>query len=241
MVNAVWISVSNPRGVISKSRPIRIRFSITESGWIAIRKHVQLRQLCTNRGGRSHFVRLWLRSCSKIFESGSGWGNFSNLRTRLLLTFQLPSIKLKFTHVFTEEMTTQTPATSDGVSRHVSRPFFWSLGLGLDLEGLRSRSPRSQVSGLRSQYRRNSRSKRSVAKLSLLFCCLQDGENNLPSTPFKIYTEFNKKCACSLPMKPGLWSRKSHHPTPTPDNFDYPTPTPTPTPVRLRPSAVLVI
>jgi len=110
----------------------------------------------------------------------------------------------------------------------------------------RTRSRRSQVSvskvsGLRSQYRRNSRSKRSVAKLSLLFCCLQDGENNLPSTPFKIYTEFNKKCACSLPMKPGLWSRKSHHPTPTPDNFDYPTPTPTPTPVRLRPSAVLVI
>ena len=42
-----------------------------------------------------------------------------------------------------------------------------------------------------------SRSKRSVAKLSLLLCCLRDGENNLPSTPFKIYTEFNKKCACT--------------------------------------------
>jgi len=27
--------------------------------------------------------------------------------------------------------------------------------------------------------------------------------------------------------KPGLWSRKSRHPTLTPDNFDYPTPTPT--------------
>jgi len=26
---------------------------------------------------------------------------------------------------------------------------------------------------------------------------LRDGENNLPSTPFKIYTEFNKKCACT--------------------------------------------
>jgi len=38
-----------------------------------------------------------------------------------------------------------------------------------------------------------SRSKRSVAKLSLLLCCLRDRENNLPSTPFKIYTEFNKK------------------------------------------------
>jgi len=41
---------------------------------------------------------------------------------------------------------------------------------------------------------------------------------------------------------PGLWSRKSRHPTPTPGNFDYPTPTPTPipTPDRLRPPAVLV-
>ena len=40
-------------------------------------------------------------------------------------------------------------------------------------------------------------SKRSVATLSFLLCCLRDGENNLPSTPFKIYTEFNKKCACT--------------------------------------------
>jgi len=37
----------------------------------------------------------------------------------------------------------------------------------------------------------------SVAKLSLLLRCLRDGESNLPSTPFKIYTEFNKKCACT--------------------------------------------
>jgi len=39
-------------------------------------------------------------------------------------------------------------------------------------------------------------SKRSVAKLSLLLCSLRVGENNLPSTLFKIYrpTEFNKKC-----------------------------------------------
>ena len=34
-----------------------------------------------------------------------------------------------------------------------------------------------------------------MAELSLLLCCLRVGENNLPSTPFKIYTEFNKKCA----------------------------------------------
>jgi len=38
---------------------------------------------------------------------------------------------------------------------------------------------------------------RSLGKLSLLLCCLRDGENNLPSTPFKINTEFNKKCACT--------------------------------------------
>jgi len=29
--------------------------------------------------------------------------------------------------------------------------------------------------------------------VSLLLCYLQDGENNLPSTPFEIYIEFNKK------------------------------------------------
>jgi len=35
--------------------------------------------------------------------------------------------------------------------------------------------------------------------LSFLYCyvILLDGENNLPSTPFKIYTDFNKKCACT--------------------------------------------
>ena len=38
---------------------------------------------------------------------------------------------------------------------------------------------------------------RGLAKLSLLLGCLRDGENNFPSTPFKIYTEFNKKCACT--------------------------------------------
>ena len=50
---------------------------------------------------------------------------------------------------------------------------------------------------LKNDCSKFSRSKTSVGKLSLLLCCLQDGENNLPSTPFKIYTEFNKKCACS--------------------------------------------
>jgi len=28
-------------------------------------------------------------------------------------------------------------------------------------------------------------------------CCLRDRENNLPSIPVKIYTEFNKKRACT--------------------------------------------
>jgi len=35
-----------------------------------------------------------------------------------------------------------------------------------------------------------------VAKLSLLLRYLRDGDN-LPSTAFKIYAEFNKKCACT--------------------------------------------
>jgi len=33
--------------------------------------------------------------------------------------------------------------------------------------------------------------------LSFLLCYLWDGENNLPSTPFQLYTEFNEKCACT--------------------------------------------
>ena len=36
-----------------------------------------------------------------------------------------------------------------------------------------------------------------MAKLSLLLCRLRDGENNLPFTQFKVYTEFDKKCACT--------------------------------------------
>jgi len=48
---------------------------------------------------------------------------------------------------------------------------------------------------LKNDCSKFSYSKRSVAKLSLLLCCLRDGENNFPSIPFKIYTEINKKCA----------------------------------------------
>ena len=51
-----------------------------------------------------------------------------------------------------------------------------------------------QKTVLKNDCSKFSCSKRSVAKLSLLLCCLRDGENNLPSTLFKVYTEFNKKC-----------------------------------------------
>jgi len=39
-----------------------------------------------------------------------------------------------------------------------------------------------------------------MAKLSLLLCYLRDGKNKFPSTPFKIYSEFNK--IVDVPMKP---------------------------------------
>ena len=39
--------------------------------------------ILSNRGSRNHFFRLWLRSCSKSFESGSSYS--SSLRIRLLL------------------------------------------------------------------------------------------------------------------------------------------------------------
>jgi len=41
------------------------------------------------RGSRSHFFRLRLRSCSKIFESGSGYS--LTLRIRLLFRLRLQS------------------------------------------------------------------------------------------------------------------------------------------------------
>ena len=43
VINAVWISISDPVEFFSKSSPIQIRFWRAESGWIAIRRpdHVQ--------------------------------------------------------------------------------------------------------------------------------------------------------------------------------------------------------
>jgi len=105
------------------------------------------------------------------------------------------------------------------VLRRVSKPVSCSLSPGLGLEGLKSRLglegfwSRSwalrletlhklffvkfckeffEKTVLKNDCSKFSRSKRSV---SLLLYCLRVGENNLPSTPFKIYTEFNKKCA----------------------------------------------
>ena len=113
--------------------------------------------------------------------------------------------------------TEPSPESSD----EVSRPVFWSLGLKglrsrLGLEGFRSRSRALLLESLhrlffmkfckkeflkktvlKNDCSKFSRSWRPVAKLSFLLCCLRVGENNLPSTPFKLYTEFNKKCACT--------------------------------------------
>jgi len=64
-------------------------------------------------GGRSHFFRLRLRSCFKIFESGFGSGNFSNLRIGHLFRLRVQSRQPKITNGFTSQMTMQTPATAD--------------------------------------------------------------------------------------------------------------------------------
>ena len=53
-----------------------------------------------------------------------------------------------------------------------------------------------------------SRSKGSVAKLSLLLCYLRDGENNLPSPLFKIYIEFNKNMYLPLKLQRIISARK---------------------------------
>ena len=75
---------------------------------------------CT-RGGRSHFFRLGLRSCSKVFESGFGSGNFSNLRIRLLFRLRLPSMEPGIHTCFTYEMTTQQ-ARNQGRRRGAKTP-----------------------------------------------------------------------------------------------------------------------
>jgi len=51
------------------------------------------------RDGRRFFFRLPLRSCSKIFESWSGSGNFSNLRIRFLFRLRYHRSNREFTLV----------------------------------------------------------------------------------------------------------------------------------------------
>jgi len=46
VINAVWISISDPVESFSKSSPIWIRFRIAESGWIAIRKPDYVQHCC---------------------------------------------------------------------------------------------------------------------------------------------------------------------------------------------------
>ena len=68
--------------------------------------------------------------------------------------------------------------------------FVWRLCIGYFLWSFARSSLKKTV--LKNDCSKFSHSKRSV---SLLLHCLRVEENNLPSTPFKIYTEFNKKCA----------------------------------------------
>ena len=79
-----------------------------------------------------------------------------------------------------------------------------------------------------------------LEKLSLLDAKMS-GLETLPKQMCDLASTLNT-VSSDVELLPGLWSRKSLHPTPTPGNFDHPTPTPNPTstPDRLRPSAVLV-
>jgi len=54
-------------------------------------------------GGRSHFCRVRLLSCSKIFEPGSKSqsANFTNLRIQPLFRLGLLLMQSKFSHIFT--------------------------------------------------------------------------------------------------------------------------------------------
>jgi len=63
-----------------------------------------------------HFVHVHMEWGQKFRKSeiSLDTGNFSNLRIRILFRLRLQSsIQPKFTHVFTKEMTTQTPATAE--------------------------------------------------------------------------------------------------------------------------------
>ena len=109
------------------------------------------------------------------------------------------------------------------VSRRVSRPVFWSLGLEglrsrLGLEGFRSRSRALRLETLhrlffmkfckeflkktvlKNDCSKFSRSKRSVAKLSSLLCYLRVAENICPLPRLKFILNSIKNV--HVPMKP---------------------------------------
>jgi len=84
----VVLCVESGNPLVCQSMPLFVALSHGSHSW-------------SHRGGRSHFFRLRLRSCSKTFESESGSGNLSNLRIRILFRLRLPSIQPKFTNAFT--------------------------------------------------------------------------------------------------------------------------------------------
>ena len=67
-------------------------------------QHATSLRRCGSRGGRSHTFRHRFRSCSKLFESESGFEIFSNLRIRLPFRLRLPSTPQKFSDIFTLEI-----------------------------------------------------------------------------------------------------------------------------------------
>jgi len=105
--------------------------------FVFIAVYLFLKYLRYTKFGRSHFFRLRLHTCSKMFESGSWFGNFSNMRIRLLFRLRLPSIQPKFTHAFLK-IWEVTPALG-GVLHKMLTP-------GADL-GLKMQNPAGVDSG----------------------------------------------------------------------------------------------
>ena len=154
----------------------------------------------------TRFTKKFTRSEKKSLDSKIFVSKVAVLLEMMYLFTLLP----KNLHIVCRFVNIDHVEASDGVSRLGLglETRFWSLGL----KGFRSRPRALRLETLHRLFfmkfckeflrktvdcSKFSRSKRSVAILSLLVCCLRDGETNLPSTPFKIYTEFNKKCACT--------------------------------------------
>jgi len=93
VINAVWISISDPVKLFSKSGPNRIRFWCSESGWIAILRpddvqhcfpldHIDGSEIFSNSA--SYLVENWIR-----IRTGSDCirteDNFGRIRTEKIL------------------------------------------------------------------------------------------------------------------------------------------------------------